>query len=184
MTDSHTPAPPTWTVDEELEAYDRALMDRLGLTRQEIDESDEGTGPLITLSQIATLGGLARNTPGAARQRTLRGLAKVAFPDPDEAMLRRMPDKPLFPSYKVLDYFIATGNWPLGQAARLAQRHPRPTPKAPAAAAADKITFTTLEEVDPELAAQVRAKGLNDGARRSPEQWRHRVRTSLRRAAA
>lgn len=179
MTDDHTEAgPPGWTVEEELASYNAALIERLGFTKEQIDEADGGKGPLITLAQVATLGGLARNSPGAARQRTMRGQAKVPFPDADEEWLKRMPYVPLFPAYDILDYFIATGNWPLGQAARMAQRHPRPGAKTPAAAPEDKITFTRLAELHPRVAQLIRRKGLNDGSRRSPAQWKHRARSA------
>jgi hypothetical protein len=73
-----------------------------------------------------------------------------------------------------LDYFQETGNWPLGSAARPAQRHPRKGPKTPPAPDAAKITWTQLRERDPKLAELLREAKLNDGARRSPEQWAHR----------
>lgn len=155
----------------QLAQYVEAIQDRLGL---EEDATWTADGPLIDLRDVALLGGLAVGTPSMARQRTAQGRARVAFPDPDPAEGMRWPDKPLFRAYVILDYFQATGNWPLGQAARPALRHPRTAPMPPRARPEDKITWTKLCEVEPELAERIKTAKLNDGSRRSPEQWRHR----------
>lgn len=152
-----------------VEEYAEAVRERLAL---EPDGHDDG--PLIDLRDVATLGGLAPGSPGMARQRTAKGLARIPFPDPDPDEGQRWEDKPLWRAYLILDYFCLTGNWPLGQAARPALRHKRTAPRTPPAAAADKVTWTQLSETDPALAEMIRAAGLNDGSRRSPEQWAHR----------
>jgi hypothetical protein len=88
----------------------------------------------------------------------------------------RWEDKPLFRAYAILDYFKQTGNWPLGAAARPALRKPRTAPRTPPAEPEEKITWTELQEVHPWLAARIKRAHLNDGIRRSPEQWKHRYR--------
>lgn len=160
----------TQTRSPELVAeYDAAILERLAL-----DPDEHPDGPLIDLRDVALLGGLSPTTPGMARQRTAKGIAKVPFPKADPEEGSRWADKPLFRAYLILDYFQQSGNWPLGSAARPAQRHRRPGPKTPSAPDVEKITWTQLREKDEELAEGIRAAKLNDGSRRSPEQWRHR----------
>jgi len=161
-------------MDEEAAAqrkaeYDAAIMERLAL-----DPTDHPDGPLIDLKDVAILGGLAKGSPGMARQRTRKGQAKILFPEPDEDEGSRWEDKPLWRAHVILDYFKRTGNWPLGAAARASQRVQRAAPKTPAAPAATKVTWTQLSETHPALAEMIRAAKLNDGARRSPDQWSHR----------
>lgn len=153
-----------------VERYEQAIRERLHIETWIAHED----GPLIDLKDIATLGGLAPGTPGMARQRTAKGTATVPFPDPDEDEGMRWEDKPLFRAYTVMDYFRATGNWPLGQAARPAQRKKREAPKTPPAAPAEKMNWTELCDADPRLAASIHTAGLNDGNRRSVKQWQHR----------
>jgi len=154
---------------ELLAQYDNEIRERL-----QIEPGGHPDGPLIDLRDVALLGDLAPTTPGMARQRTRRGVARHPFPDPDPDEGLRWSDKPLFRAYLICDYFGETGNWPPGKAARPAQRHPRKAPKTPAAPDDEKITWTRLREKDPELADKIKAAKLNDGARRSPEQWKHR----------
>lgn len=151
--------------------YDNAIRERLA-----IEPGDHPDGPLIDLRDVAILGRLAPGTPGMARQRTAQGRARVPFPDPDPEEGSRWPDKPLFRAYNILDYFQRTGNWPVGSAARPNLRHPRHVPAPPRAKPEDKITWTVLQDRDPATAAGIQDRKLNDGARRSVEQWQHRLR--------
>lgn len=162
--------------------YDAAISERL-----ELGPDTHPQGPLIDLRDVAILGGLAKGTPGMARQRTIKGLAGVPFPDPDPDEGRRWEDKPLWRAYVILDYFQKTNNWPLGTAARVKQQRRRLEPKTPSAPEEEKITWTDLRKVDPVLADHIRETKLNDGVRRSPAQWAHRFqyrRAILRRRAA
>lgn len=158
-----------WTDEERKQAYDAAILERLGLERD-----DDPDGPLIDLKDVAILGGLAAGSPGMARQRTAKGLAKVPFPEPDPNEGSRWEDKPLWRAYAILDYYRESGNWPLGTAARLKLRRKRTAPKTPAAPDAEKVTWTQLADTHPQLAEWIRDARLNDGARRSPDQWAHR----------
>lgn len=151
--------------------YDAAITERLA-----IDPVAHHLGPLIDLKDVAILGGLAPGSPGMARQRTAKGQARVPFPDPDPDEGTRWEDKPLWRAYPILDYFKQTGNWPLGTAARPAQRRPRTAPRTPPAEAGEKITWSELSELKPQLAKRIKNAGLNDGIRRSPYQWLHRYR--------
>lgn len=158
-----------WTWERRKAEYDAAITERLA-----IDPDGHHLGPLIDLKDIAVLGGLATGSPGMARQRTRKGQARVPFPEPDPQEGERWEDKPLWRAYVILDYFRETGNWPLGSGARTALRRKRVAPRTPAARPADKVTWTRLRETHPQLAEMIRAAKLNDGARRSPEQWAHR----------
>lgn len=164
------------TFEQRKAEYDAVILDRLGL-----DPDSHHLGPLIDLKDVAILGCLAAGTPGMARQRTAKGQARVPFPSPDPVEGSRWEDKPLFRAYDILDYFKETGNWPVGAAARVKQRHRREGPKTPPAPAQEKVTWTRLHEINPELADQIKAARLNDGARRSPQQWAHRCRHGGRR---
>lgn len=157
--------------------YDAAILERLAL-----EPDPHPLGPLIDLRDVAILGGLAKGSPGMARQRTSKGLARVPFPEPDPEEGQRWEDKPLWRAYVILDYFKATGNWPLGAAARTAQRRPRQAPKTPMAQPEEKVTWTELMQIKPRLAAMIRSAKLNDGIRRSPEQWSHRYKHRSRTA--
>lgn len=149
--------------------YEAVILERL-----QLDPDPDPRGPLIDLKDVSILGGLAKGTPGMARQRTARGIARVPFPDPDPNEGSRWEDKPLWRAFDILDYFRETDNWPVGSAARPKQRHKRPGPKTPASAADEKVTWTRLGEINPELADKIRDARLNDGARRSVAQWAHR----------
>src|ERR1700752_5181335 len=86
--------------DQRNPEYDAAIMERL-----ELDPTDHPRGPLIDLKDVAILGGLAAGSPGMARQRTRKGLAKVPFPEPDKDEGSRWGDKTVWRTCGVPEYF-------------------------------------------------------------------------------
>jgi hypothetical protein len=160
------PEDPTRSID-----YIHAqITDRLGI------DCAEDPDPLIDLGDIAALAGLAKITPAQWRQRTKAGTARVPFPDPAPGVGLRFADKPMWRAVsQVLPYLIATENWPPENGARTMNRGPRSErtigPK-------DKVTVQRLEVGRSDLAAKLKAKGLDDGKARTTRQWLYRLKKS------
>jgi hypothetical protein len=163
----------------EVAEYAKLVTERLN-----IDMADEKhpDGPLIDLADIALLGGLSPAAAAMARQRTRRGIAKVRFPEPAPGIGTRFEHKPMWHAFVILDYYKQNGNWPLGNAARPTLRQPGNRP--PVARPEDKMNWTALRGVDNDLAERIRAARLNDGSKRSIEQWRWRLDNAANRVEA
>lgn len=98
---------------EKLAEYHREIESRLSI------DCREDPDPLIDLPDVATLAGVQPGTPGQWRQRTKRGQAAHAFPEPAPGIGERFEDKPLWYAVsQIIPYLERTGNWPPGAGAR------------------------------------------------------------------
>lgn len=174
------PTPEEMAADPALRkaTYDKIIREDLGID----PHSGPGhhLGPLIDMADIATLSHMSPHAAAMARQRTAAGRARRPFPQPDPDEGSRFADKPLWRAYEVLDYYVATENWPLGSKARgqIGARGNRPPVSRPE----EKVNWSTLYRKDRALAEQIKNARLNDGSRRSPEQWKWRLDNATRAA--
>jgi hypothetical protein len=123
--------------------------------------ADEDPDPLIDAPMFAELAGVAPNTPGAWQQRTKEGKEKVAFPEPGEPKYR---DKPQWYAIsQALRYLMDSFRWPRGVAARESTR---------AGHGRERILFTELADLDPNLAVQLAQLNANDQVPRTIQGWR------------
>lgn len=97
---------------------DRALCEEVLDYHFPADEID----PKIDMIMIARLNGVVDTTPQQWRQRTVKGLLRVPFPDVDDD---RYEDKPQWLLSTIVKWMKRSRRWPPGSVGRPETRGPR-----------------------------------------------------------